>query len=147
MGFELVAFIGKSSELRKWKERLPSAVVCDLGGDLGLVPVTGKLSQDLRALDRTAQRWGKEASANGAVAYIDIGEFGNQSHEEATLWSDGREVLSRATIAAMLAHFRDKAGLDLGDRPIEAELERQRGEDAAERWVAAASATNGDGVR
>src|SRR4051812_8068666 len=48
MGFDLNAFLGRASELRTWKGRLPSAVVCQPGGELGLVPVTGKLVQDLR---------------------------------------------------------------------------------------------------
>jgi len=161
MGFELIAFLGRTSELRCWKVRLPSTVVCELGGDLGLVPVTGKLYQELRArlgeeeasrLDAQSprtypspsyeegmRRWGAEASANTAVAYVSVGEFGNQSHEEATLWSGGREMMSRVRVGAVLAHFRDQEGLDLGDRPIDVELERYRGEDAAEKWAAASS--------
>jgi len=161
MGFDLNAFLGRTSELRTWKGRLPSAVVCELGGDLGLVPVTGQLFQELRArlgeeeanrLDaalgaRTypsasqqeeARRWGAEASAGAPVAYLSVGEFGDQGYEEATLWSGGREVLSRVRIGAVLAHLRDQAGLDLGNQPID--LERHRGEDAAEKWAAAAIA-------
>lgn len=161
MGFELNAFLGRTSELRIWRERLPSAVVCQLGGDLSLVPVTGKLYQELRAqlgeeeanrldaqrprtypsatYEKAVRRWGAEASADTAVAYVSVGEFGSQSHEEATLWSGGREMLSRVGIKAVLAHFRDQAGLELGDRPIDVELERYRGEDAAEKWAAASS--------
>jgi hypothetical protein len=163
MGFELDAFLGKTSELRTWKGRLPSAVACDLGGDLGLVPVTGRLYLELRArlgeeeanrLDVTrprtypspsyeegVRRWGAEASAGTVVAFVSVGEFGNQSHEEATLWSGGREMLSGVGVKAVLAHFRDQARLDLGNRPIDVELERYRGEDAAEKWAAASSPT------
>lgn len=160
MGFDLNAFLGRTSELRTWKGRLPSAVVCELSGDLGLVPVTGKLFQELRArlgeeeanrLDAAqayatypspsheegARRWGSEASGSTAVAYVSMGEFGNQSHEEATLWSGCREVLSRVNVRAVLDYFRDQAGLDLGNKSID--LERHRGEDAAEKWAAAAS--------
>ena len=50
MGFDLNAFLGRASELRTWKGRLPSAVVCPLGGELGMVPVTEKLFQELRDL-------------------------------------------------------------------------------------------------
>jgi len=49
MGFELDAFLGKTSELLTWSGQLPSAVVCELGGDLAMVPVTGKLHGELRA--------------------------------------------------------------------------------------------------
>lgn len=159
MGFDLDAFLGRASDLRQWRGRLPSAVVCELSGDLGLVPVTGKLLQELRArlgereadrLDaaqgyRTypspshkegARRWGSEASESTAVAYVSMGEFGNQSHEEVTLWSCGREVLSRVGLQPVLDYFRDQAGLDLGSQPID--LEQHRGEDAAEKWAAAA---------
>ena len=161
MGFELDAFLGKTSRLRTWKVRLPSAVACDLGGDLGLVPVTGKVYQELRALlgkeeansldasrpstypspsyKEGVRRWGAEASADTVVAFVSVGEFGNQSHEEATLWSGGREMLSRVGVKAVLAHFRDQGGLDLGNRPIDVALERYRGEDAAEKWAAASS--------
>src|SRR5262245_1883656 len=156
MGFDLNAFLGRACELRTWKGRLPSAVVCELSADLALVPVTRKLFQELRArlgqaeadrLDAVqgyptypspshgegARRWGAEASRGTGIAYVSVGEFGDQSYEEATLWSDGRPVLSGETLRAVLAHFREQAGLDLGTRPID--LEQHRGEDAAEKWA------------
>jgi hypothetical protein len=68
--------------------------------------------------------------------YVSTGEFGDQSYEEATLWSGGREILSRAGVPAVLAHLRDQAGLDLGTEPLD--LGRHRGEDAAEKWAAVA---------
>ena len=158
MGFDPNAFLGRASELWTWKERLPSAVVCPLSGDLGLVPVTVKLSQELRAWlgqggadcpdatrassspgdEEAAPRWGAEASVGTAVVYVSAGEFGDQSYEEATLWADGREVLSRARVSAALSQLRDQAGLDLGNDPLD--LGRHRGEDAAEKWAAAAIA-------
>ena len=142
MGFELRAFVGKASALQSWKARLPSAVVCHLGGDLSLVPVTGSLYAELRALlgeKEPVRLWGKEASADTAIAYVDVGEFGNQSHEEATLWSRGKELMSEVKLDRVFAHFRKREGLDLGDRPIEVELERYRGEGAADKWAAAGS--------
>jgi hypothetical protein len=130
-----------------------------LSGDLGLVPVTGELFQELRTrlgreeadrLDATQQyptypspsheeavrRWGLEASGSTAVAYVSMGEFGNQSHEEVTLWSGGREVLSRVKVRAVLDYFRDQVGVNLGEEGIG--LEKYRGETAAEKWAAAA---------
>jgi len=165
MGFELDAFLGRRSDLQKWKGRLPSAVVCDLSGDLGLVPVTGLLFQGLRArlgteadrLDASqssrsypppsykegVRRWGVEASAGTTVAYLSLGEFGNQSHDEATLWSDRREVLSGVEVRIVLDYLRDEVGIDIGNGPIDLEL--HRGEDAAEKWAAASSHSGGNG--
>lgn len=161
MGFQLDAFLGKTSELRTWNERLPSAVACVLGGDLGMVPVTGKVHGELRArlgveeanrldasrprihpspsYEEAVRRWGAEASAESVIAFVSVGEFGNQSHEEATLWSGGRSILSRVSVKAVLSHFRDQARFDLGHRPIDRELERYRGDDAAEKWAASSS--------
>src|SRR4051812_14817528 len=130
MGFDLNAFLGRASELRAWKGQLPSAVVCELGGDLGMVPVTGKVFQELRGLlgeeeakrldaqdaptyptpshEEGARRWGAAASANTAVAYVSVGEFGDQSYDQGTLWSGGREVLSGVPVQAVLNHFRNQ---------------------------------------
>jgi hypothetical protein len=136
MGFELNAFLGRASDLRGWKGLLPSAVVCELSCDLGLVPVTGKLSLELRghlgeeeanrldaaqgystfpspSYEEGVRRWGLRASEGTAIAYVSVGEFGNQSHEVATLWADGSEVRSLVNLRAVLAHFRDETGFDL----------------------------------
>ncbi len=161
MGFELDAFLGKASELKKWKAQLPSAVVCELSGDVGMVPLTGKMFGELRAwfgiveADRldaaqkyrscpsasyieSTHRWAAQASAKTCVAYISMGEFGNQSHVEATVWSGGMEILSTVDLRAALAYFRDRARLNLGDQVIN--LEKYRGENAAEKWAAASLA-------
>jgi hypothetical protein len=160
MGFDLNAFLGRASELRTWKGSLPSAVVCDLSGDLGLVPVTHKVFQELRALlpdeeanrldaaqgyptypspsyEEGARRWGSEASQGTVVAYLSVGEFGDWSYDKAILWSDGREQLSGVDLRAILDYFRDQEGFDLGNKPID--LEQHRGENAAEKWAAAAT--------
>ena len=140
MGFELDAFLGRASDLRMWKTRLPSVRVCVLSGELGMVPVTGKVSQEMRAVRASQSReeavrgWGAEASRFAAVAFVSLGEFGNQSHEEVTVWSRGRQVLSLVPLRAALDYFRDRAALDLGVTPFD--LERHRGEDAAEKWAA-----------
>lgn len=140
MGFELDAFLGRASDLRTWKERLPSVRVCVLSGDLGMVPLTGKVSQEMRAVRAAPSReeavrgWAAEASRGAAVAFVSMGEFGNQSHEEVTVWSRGREILSLVPLRAALDYFRDRAAVDLGDTPFN--LERHRGEDAADKWAA-----------
>lgn len=153
MGFDLNAFLGRASELRTWKGRLPSAVVCPLSGDLGLVPVTATLAEELRgwavqkevggsrassppSSEEAALRWGARASAGTAVVYVSTGEFGDRSYEEATLWSNGREVLTRVLVPAALAQLRAETGLDLGTEPLDLGL--YRGETAAEKWAAAA---------
>jgi hypothetical protein len=160
MGFDLNAFLGRASELRLWKGELSSAVVCDLSGDLGLVPVTRKLFQELRTrlteeeanrLDaaqgcstypsashsEAARRWGSEASRGTAIAYVSLGEFGDFGYDNAILWSDGKERLSRGNLKAVLEHFRGQMRFDLGDEPID--LEKHRGEEAAEKWAATAT--------
>jgi len=141
MGFELDAFLGRTCELQKWKEHLPSATVCELSRELGMVPVTGRLLQELRASlgEEGVRRWGVRSSGNAAIAFISMGEFGDHSHEDATLWSHGVEILSHAKIAAVLHHYRDQVGLECSTQP--SDLERYRGEDAAEKWVAATATT------
>jgi len=141
MGFELIGFLGRSSALRAWESLLASAVACDLGGGLGMVPLTGALTAELRArlgekdAEGAARRWAREASSNTAIGYFDIGEFGNQSHEEARLWADGREILSRIGVRHILEYLRDREHLDVVITPDD--LEIYRGETAAEKWVAA----------
>ena len=63
MGFDLNAFLGRASELRAWRGQLPSAVVCELGGDLGMVPVTGRPFLDQLSW-LMPSRWGYAASAS-----------------------------------------------------------------------------------
>jgi hypothetical protein len=93
--------------------------------------------------EEAARRWAAEASAGTAVAYLSVGEFGDQGYEEAAVWSGGREVLSKARVGEAIVYLRDRAGI-VGDRPID--LERHRGEDAAEKWVAAASSQGRGGA-
>ena len=151
MGFELDAFLGRTSELRKWRQQLPSAAVCELSADLGLVPMTGKLAAEVGSrlgkeaehLDGAARhreglrRWAAQASQQFPVAQISACEFGNQSHDGASVWSGGEEVLAGVGLQSALDYLRDRAGVALGDRPID--LGRYRGERAAEKWAAAAA--------
>ena len=159
MGFELNAFLGRASELRTWTGRLRSAVVCELSGELAMVPATGALFQELRTRlgeeeanrldtalgyraypspshEEAARRWAAEASRGTTIAYVSTDEFGNMGHDEATVWSEGKEILSGINTRAVLDHFLNQVGLDLGDESID--LEQHRGENAAEKWAAAA---------
>jgi hypothetical protein len=159
MGFDLSAFLGRVSELRTWKRKLRAAVVCELSGELGLVPATGQLLGEMRArlsqeeitrLDSAPgarrspapseeeglRRWMADASAGTAVAYVSIGEFGDDGWDNASLWSDGRELLQGTTLLAVLDHFQNQAGINIGSKSID--LGRHRGDDAAERWAAEA---------
>ena len=144
MGFQLDAFVGRAAELQRWKVQLPSTVVCPLSGELGLVPLTSRFSGELRtwvgepkvSYPEYVLRWGKEASGDMIVAFVSVGEFGNQSHEEVTIWTQGREVMTGVRLMPALDYLREKAGMDLGDRDIESLLEQHRGEDAAEKWAA-----------
>lgn len=148
MGIELTAFLGKRSELREWKLLLPAVVVCRLGNDLGLVPVTGELFADIAAnaghvaadnvglaYARDLHGWGSFASGNATVAYISVFEFGDDYDEEAILWSGGTEISSGKDIEAVFRYFRDHARIDTGGAA--AEIGKYRGEEAAEKWAAA----------
>ena len=140
MGYELEAFLGRASELREWKAALPSAVVCRFGGDLGLVPLTRELRQDLRVrtgqaeAEKAAHAWGAEASRSAAIAYVSAYEFGDQGSEEGVVWEGGKQVLA-GTAEEIFRYFRDRAQVDLGTSPLD--LGRYRKEDAAEKWAAA----------
>ena len=151
MGFDLEAFLGRGAEMRGWTRELPSAVVCGLSGELGMVPLTGRLLRDLAArLDaaekfRTypspsmregVRRWGARASRGTAVAHVSTGEFGDTSYETAMLWVDGELVLPATGLREALAYLRDTAGIRFDTSAID--LEIHRGEDAAEKWAAAA---------
>jgi len=148
MGIEFEAFLGRISDLGTWKSRLPSAVVCELGGELGLVPVTSKLLSEFPS-PGGALGWGREASTGTAVAYVNIFEFGNQGHHEATLWVDGKDVLASVRTAEVIEYFRDHLGFDAGHSragEIKFDLEdRFRGDNAAEKWAASAAVQTGSG--
>jgi hypothetical protein len=124
-----------------------------------MVPATARLYQELRgwlgeeeaerldaardhpslprpSFEVAARRWGAEASRTGCIAYVSLGEWGDIGYDKATLWNDGQAVLADTNLQAALEYFRSQAGLDLGDSPID--LERYRGEDAAEKWAALA---------
>ena len=82
------------------------------------------------------RHWGAIASRGTTLAYLSIGEFGDHSHEEATLWSNGVEVASRAGLGVVLEELRARSGVRFEEAKLD--LERFRGEDAGEKWAAAA---------
>jgi hypothetical protein len=157
VGFDLEAFLGRGSDLRGWPHELASAVVCELSGELALVPLTGRLFGELRgrlgneaarldaaqsyrtypspSMEEGVRRWAAEASRNTAVAWVSTGEFGDTSYEYVTLWRDGAVALSGGGLTAVLEYFREM-GVDPGEKPID--LEIHRGENAAEKWAASA---------
>ena len=116
MGFDLEAFLGRSAGLRGWKRHLPSAVVCELGGEPGLVPLTGALYRELAArlgdeaarldaaqkyrtwpspgMQEGVRRWAAEASRGTMLAHVSTGEFGDTSYEHVTVWDDGAVALT-----------------------------------------------------
>jgi hypothetical protein len=135
VGIEIRGFIGRKPDLRAWKMELPAAVVCKLGnGDLGLIPLTDALAGQLRARTPSIDEWLSHISRGTAVAYFDIYEFGNDGHEKAAVWVDGNEKLRDARVADVIAYFRDELGVDVGSAGID--VERHRGETAAEKWAA-----------
>ncbi len=144
MGYELHALLGDASILRRWKTALPARRVVCLGGDLGMVPITWALQQQLRArltpgekgahdTSVVSSRWAQEASVDGAVAYADLFEFGDWGHEKVTIWLARREVIVDVRVGEALAWFREVAHVATGGAPID--LERYRRDTAAERWA------------
>ena len=147
MGFELDAFVGKVSELREWKGEFPSVVVCRLSGDLGLAPVTDEFFQELSkwyphstypstSCQDAARSWGAHASRDTTIAFVSAFEFGDDGSEEVILWSNGKAIPSGCAIAEVLHYFRNHAGIHIGEESID--IEKYRGETAAEKWAAAA---------
>jgi hypothetical protein len=156
MGIEFCGFIGRKADLRAWRQELRSAVVCRFGnGELGLVPLTGALSSELRtrmlkeeevtALDGDAnvspsasmkegvRRWLERASRGITVGHFDLFEFGDMGHELGAIWVNGSEVIKDQPVSAIVAYFRDRAGTQVGG--AELSVERHRGDSAAEKWV------------
>jgi hypothetical protein len=134
MGFQLYALVGKTSDLRGWTTVLPAAVVCQLGGHLGLVPLTDPVSMELESVGGI-DAWAMKASAISPIAYLDASEWAEESHEEATIWSNGTEVRRGATVEVLLKYFQEEAGVNLGATPIQ--FGKYRSDDAPERWAAA----------
>jgi len=136
MGFELDAYLGRESELNGWSRELQAAIVCPLSRELAMVPFTGELQLDLDARGESRLEWAARASRQGAVAYVSLSEFGDESDEQVRLWSGGTEVLAVASLQQLFDYLRTEAGFDF-DRS-EFDLERERSESAAERWAAKA---------
>jgi hypothetical protein len=154
MGFELDGFIGRMVYLRSWSRQLTAAVVCPLSGEIGLVPLTMQLRRELAArlgvqeqreavFEEAARRWAAEASAGTVIAYFRLFEFGDRGRDSAVLWHDRREVATARGLQAALHYFQHHAGADLGSKDIALELEKYRGESAAEKWAAAARRDSG----
>ena len=63
MGYELQALLGEAGELRAWNRELPATVVCRLGGELCLVPMTWQFEKGLLAHtgESAAEKWAAEA--------------------------------------------------------------------------------------
>lgn len=131
MGFFLDGFLGRRSHLQEWPPQLSHAVVCSLDGDLAMVPLTAPLVRDLTA---GAAAWARDASKAGAVVLFSLGEFGDQSHEDLALYSGGSLLNPQLSLRAALAYLRDIERIAFD--PGAVDLERYRGENAAEKWAA-----------
>jgi len=153
MGIELQAFLGRNTDLLTWGEQLLDAVVCPLDGELGMVPLTAPLFKELRTrltpeererLDLTdphgsplpsekhaAWMWAESASINTTIALIDLFEFGDAGHERAYIFSNGKHVPVK--YFDFLTFLHDIAKIEFNLEAIN--LEKYRGETAAESWV------------
>ncbi len=147
MGFELKAVIGQNAFLREWKPFFPSLVLCGNSGDLRLVPLTNKLVSEIYAWlaargiplrdgsseGQAAETWLEVASTHARLVYVDAFEFGNRGHEKYTIWADGKPIDTTDSLREYLQYFREQVGIDPGPG---FDVEKYRGEDAAEKWAA-----------
>lgn len=147
MGMELKAVIGRLADLKEWQQTLPATAVCRFSGDLTLVPLTSRLLGEIWAWARAGgaeeprkdlaatQAWLAHASAGTFLVYADIFEFGDMGHEEYEIWENGALVESRRGAGGVIERFK-QLGVDPGS---DFDLEKYRGETAAEKWAAAES--------
>lgn len=133
VGFWLDAYLGKTIALSSWRQTLPCAVVCNLSGELGIVPLTDALAMEMKR--QSLVRWEINASQEAAVAFIRLSEWGDQSEDFGIIWKQGSVVFS-GNSGAILSYFREQEGIEFNLKDFD--LEYYRGEDAAEKWVAAA---------
>jgi hypothetical protein len=161
MDYWFDAFLGKTNELSKWQQTLPSAVVFPLNGELGMVPITCDLAREVaeRGGKDPLLDWGKYASTESTLAYINISQReGIQSDEWGVVWSKGQELDSPATVIPLIIFLKNQAEIDFvlnevdldcyrGEglayvyhvrqgKQLEFKLENYRGDNAAEKWVA-----------
>ena len=141
------------ADLTAWEQVMPSVVVCPLSGELGMVPITSRLSADLAARLSPEEKnrhstahssgsplpvddlgiwlWAGSASAHTTIALIDLFEFGDLGHERGYVWSNGK--LLDVTYGTLWRYLREQAGIEFNARDID--LEKYRGESAAETWA------------
>jgi HEAT repeat protein len=125
MEFRINAFVGSLSALREWRRLIPSALVVALTDDLGLVPVTDEVRQDLRQFLRAGarseeeviQRWGAWASRRSTLAFISADcyvDFEDDGVQDAVVWTNQRVVQSDMVInkALRLLGVKAEAGKD-----------------------------------
>jgi len=147
MGFELKAVIGQDAALREWKRIFPSLVLCGTSGDLRLMPLTFKLEVEMGAWlakcgiplrigsteGQVAQTWLQVASTHAQLLYVDAFEFGDRGHEKYTIWADGKPTETTDSLREYFRYFREQAGIDPGPG---FDIEKYRGDTAAEKWAA-----------
>ena len=101
MGCEVDAFLGPFEVLLRWKELLPATVIFRLQDDVGLVPATGGLLQNLHSFhlsnpplseDALVSTWGAKASKDCTIAYFSLFEFGDEGDASgnalASVWTN-----------------------------------------------------------
>ncbi len=97
-----------------------------------MVPLTDALSTEMKR--QSLVHWEINASQEAAVAFISLSEWGDQSKNFGIVWKQGSVAFS-GTSGGVLRYFREQ-GIEFN--PDEVDLEYYRGEDAAEKWAAAA---------
>ncbi len=138
----LNAYLGKTDELRLWKQFLPSTVVFHLSGELGMVPLTTAISIELMNLmpENTISSWGALSSKKSAVVYFSAAGL---AKDWGTVWSQGREVFS-GNLGDLLNHLIELEKIvfnpdDFNLEPEHAHLTKYQGPGVAEKWWADAA--------
>ncbi|MFJ3793227.1 hypothetical protein [Kitasatospora sp. NPDC090091] len=92
MPYELNAVIGRFDQLRSLTAGIREAAVAPLRQRMGLVPVTGRLLEELPgsapAFEQTLSHW----SRGGPIAHVEADFHGGDGHQSAAVWRGGAQV-------------------------------------------------------
>jgi hypothetical protein len=107
VAFHLYALVGREATLRSAAEGRTHARVVPLRFGLALIPVSQELSDELEAgapatpppylefvhLSNPIAAWGKAASENGIVAYVEAEDDGVIGWEAMIVWKGGQRMM------------------------------------------------------
>ncbi|MBI5209176.1 MAG: HEAT repeat domain-containing protein [Elusimicrobia bacterium] len=125
MSYEIEAFLGRRVDLLRWTAELPSSLAASLFGELGLVPLTDELADQLRRwkgseaapMTEAVPGWCRHASRQGPLAHATASYFGGEGRQSCDYWADGEPRALKISINDALARFgvRESGGRDAFD--------------------------------